>query len=398
MSTTTTLHARFHHAIETTPGQLMLMGFWTTEPASSVDKYRVTFGDGQIFDWSAGDQDPVTVGNIFNTYTLDDRILDVYNIGVRAELVGGGVLTQQARLIADMGFADGRNLRGTNFSDAIVTGAGDDTVNGYAGHDLISSGEGNDLVNAGTGDDWVDGGAGNDTIQGGDGINNLFGGSGADLLVGGAGLDYLIGDDWGVDGFADTLNGGAGNDDLFGNGGNDLLLGGTGDDYLDGGDGDDRMFGQAGNDGFFGGAGNDSMVGDIGDDYLDGGEGNDTINGGAGADTVRGGAGADLVRLGANDGAADVLIYGPGTGGDRVFDFNPVHDVIAFEGIAPIPEARFVVGDGARAPAGAGPALLYDTATDRLWLDMDGRGGMPPELVAVFVGGPALTYESFIWL
>ncbi len=398
MSTTTTLDVRFHHGIETAPGEFMLMGFWNTEPLAQVNKYRVTFGDGQVFDWSAGTGDPVGGGNIFHVYALEDRILDTYSIGIRAELVGGGVATQQARVIADMGFDGGRNLRGTNFADAIGTGAGNDSVFGYGGHDLIGSGAGDDMVNAGLGDDWVDGGAGNDTIQGGDGINNLFGGDGADFLVGGADADFLVGDGWGVEGFADTLNGGAGNDDLFGNGGNDLLLGGLGNDYLDGGDGDDRMFGQAGNDGFFGGAGNDSMVGDAGDDNLNGGAGNDTINGGTGADTVRGDAGADLIRLGAHDGAADVLVYGPGTGGDRVFDFTPGEDVIAFEGLAPIPEARFVVGAAPRAPVGTGPALLYDTATDRLWLDMDGRGGASPELVAVLVGGPALTYGDIIWL
>lgn len=376
----------------------MLMGFWTTEPSALVNKYRVTFGDGQVFDWSAGAGDPMAGGNIFHFYTLDDRVLDSYSIGIRADLVAGGSVTQQARLIVDLGFDGGRNLPGTNFSDAIATGAGNDTVFGYGGHDLISTGAGNDLVNAGIGDDWVDAGDGDDTIQGGDGFNNLFGGRGADLIVGGKDADMLVGDGWGDEGFADTLNGGAGNDDLFGNAGNDLLLGGLGNDYLDGGDGDDRMFGQAGDDALFGGAGNDSMVGDIGDDNLDGGAGNDTIVGGAGADTVRSGEGADLVRLGAHDGAADVLIYGPGTGGDRVFDFTPGEDRIAFEGIAQIPEARFVVDAGPRAPVGAGPALLYDTTTDRLWLDLDGRGGNPPELVAVLVGGPALTYADIIWL
>lgn len=398
MSMTTTLDVRFHHAIETTPGQFMLVGFWTTEPPVAINKYRITFGDGEVFDWSAGAEDPVTSAGIFHVYTLDDRILDVYSIGVRAEQVGGGVLTQQARVMVDTGFDDGRNLAGTNFADAIATGAGSDTVNGYAGHDLIATGVGDDMVNAGTGDDTVDGGAGNDTVQGGAGWNVLFGGEGADLILGGADKDNLVGDGWGVGGFADTLNGGAGNDDLFGNGGNDLLLAGLGDDYLDGGEGEDRMFGQAGDDAFFAGAGNDSVVGDIGNDNLNGGEGNDTINAGAGADTVRGDAGADLIRLGANDGAADVLVYAQGTGGDRVFDFNPAEDAIAFEGMAAIPEARFVVGDAPRAPVGAGPALLYDTATDRLWLDMDGRGGASPELVAVFIGGPALTYDDVIWL
>lgn len=394
----TQIEVRFHHAIETTPGTFMLMGFWTTDPPAPVNKYRITFGDGQVFDWSAGSEPPTTSGGIFHIYNLEDRQLDTYSIGIRAEPEAGGVLTQQARLIVDTGFDGGRNLAGSNFSDAIAAGAGNDTVNGYGGHDLINGGAGNDLILGGLGDDSLEGGDGNDTLQGGDGTNNLFGGDGADLIVGGNGRDHLIGDGWGVAGFADTLNGGAGNDDLFGNAGNDLLLGGLGDDYLDGGEGDDRMFGQAGNDGLFGGDGNDSMVGDAGDDHLDGGAGNDTINGGAGADTVRGGAGADLVRLGAHDGAADVLVYGPGTGGDRVFDFTPGEDRIAFQGIAPIPEARFVVGDSPRAPAGAGPALLYDTATDRLWLDLDGRGGNPPELVAVMIGGPALSYGDLLWL
>ncbi|MBP2160448.1 MULTISPECIES: Ig-like domain-containing protein [Asticcacaulis] len=78
-------------------------------------------------------------------------------------------------------------------------------------------------------------GKGNDTLQG-------F--SGNDTFAGGAGDDWLIG--WG------------GNDQLFGDKGNDLLSGGTGADLINGGEGNDTLYGDRDNDTIDGGNGSDT--------------------------------------------------------------------------------------------------------------------------------------------
>jgi Ca2+-binding RTX toxin-like protein len=79
---------------------------------------------------------------------------------------------------------------------------------GYGGNDRLVSGDGND------------------TLDGGDGNDYLYSKDGDDLLIGGDGNDYLqdyyLGND--------TLIGGAGNDYIAGGSGNDTFTGGTGAD------------------------------------------------------------------------------------------------------------------------------------------------------------------------
>ncbi|MBQ7498411.1 MAG: hypothetical protein IJU00_11375 [Selenomonas sp.] len=100
---------------------------------------------------------------------------------------------------------------------------------GQGSKDSVVTGNGNDYLDGGAGNDILKGGAGNDTLSGGNGNDRLYGEAGHDSLSGGAGDDYLYG--------------GVGNDTLCGGKGNDTLLGGTGNDiYLYwNGDGKDKI-------------------------------------------------------------------------------------------------------------------------------------------------------------
>ena len=129
----------------------------------------------------------------------------------------------------------------------------------------------------------LNGGAGNDTIDGGGGADIIEGSLGDDTLRGGTGADRLYGDD--------------GTDTLMGESGNDTLYGGAGNDTMDGGSMADTLWGGIGRDTMRGGIGNDTLHGEAGDDWIYGNEGADVLVGGLGADILYGGAGADRFVL-----------------------------------------------------------------------------------------------------
>jgi Ca2+-binding RTX toxin-like protein len=66
-------------------------------------------------------------------------------------------------------------------------------VPGTQGSDELTLGGGNNRVYARAGDDMVDGGGGNDRLRGGRGDDTLLGGAGDDRLKGGQDDDYLDG-------------------------------------------------------------------------------------------------------------------------------------------------------------------------------------------------------------
>jgi Ca2+-binding RTX toxin-like protein len=247
-------------------------------------------------------------------------------------------------------------LRGSNETNWLEGGYGDDRLYGEDGDDTLLGGEdrvrtsedGDDTLSGGHGNDWLEGGYGNDVIAGGNRKDIIFGGDGDDLIDGGLGDDHIhggartdtagysdhhvavrvsllsgtatsatgddtlvsienvVGSDWadqlrGSDG-ANKLEGAAGADSLYGEDGDDTLLGGSGEDMLSGGHGIDRIEGGSGKDVIAGGNRDDTLIGGSGDDRLDGGLGDDLIDGGAGIDVVsyafaRSGVAVDLASM-----------------------------------------------------------------------------------------------------
>ena len=199
---------------------------------------------------------------------------------------------------------------GTPDADAIVAGAGNDTICGEGGDDIITGGPGIDTIFGGDGEDTISGQGDGDELHGEGGIDQINGGAGDDQIFGGDGDDDLRGQ-----GGNDTLEGDAGVDQFFGGSGQDTITTGEGgnagttqivqgqsgadtifgspqDDVLDGGFGQDEIHGGAGNDTLNGGRSGDTLFGDAGNDQLFGGPDRDFLSGGTGGnDTCDGGGG-----------------------------------------------------------------------------------------------------------
>ena len=154
---------------------------------------------------------------------------------------------------------------------------------------------GDDML-TGVGDDTIDGLAGADTITASGGTNYLRGGDGADSIVGGTGFD--------------DINGNMGNDTCVSGGGDDWVVGGKDNDSVAGSAGANLVYGNIGKDTCDGGGGNDTVRGGQDDDVVQGGAGDDFVSGDKGSDTMTGGAGADVFHT-----------FGD-AGIDRVTDFS----------------------------------------------------------------------------
>lgn len=147
-----------------------------------------------------------------------------------------------------------------------------ETIVGTDENDYIVSGGGNDSIDGLAGDDVIKAGAGNNTVIGGEGNDTITTGAGDDSIIGGAG--------------ADVINAGAGDNTMLGGVGNDVITTGAGNDDIDGGAGDDVINAGAGDNTVVGGIGNDTITVGNGFNEIDGGVGNDLINTNKGDDTV----------------------------------------------------------------------------------------------------------------
>jgi len=256
--------------------------------------------------------------------------------------------------------------RGSDTSYAGPGDTGDDTVIGGIGNDLVGAGAGDDLLVGGQiitlglqtllfrdneqaldGSDTLYGGAGDDTIYGGSpthnedlpgfGVDGDFGSIAPDIIYSGTGDDFVQAS-YG----ADELGGGTGADTLKGGAGNDTIYGGTGDvdalginDIISGENGHDAIFASGGDDIVLGGADNDTLFGGSGDDTVGGDGGHDEIYGGTGDDILSGGGGTDI------------FYFRPGSGSDRITDFNLTDDTLVLTQYA----ERFNSEDEIRAAA-----------------------------------------------
>ena len=166
---------------------------------------------------------------------------------------------------------------------------------GYSG---VDGGEGDDELVSGAGQEVLEGRAGNDTLNGGEGGDQLLGGAGSDTLQGEGGRDRLDGDSDidgpGGDRASDTIDGGPGRDvlawadrtdavqvDLDDNGTEDGVLG-EGEDVKD----------------------VEIAITGSGDDTILGTSENETFDPGAGADAVAAGGGRDTISYGVHGGAS----------------------------------------------------------------------------------------------
>jgi Ca2+-binding RTX toxin-like protein len=266
-------------------------------------------------------------------------------------------------------------VRGSSSADVIISGSGDQYLEGNGGNDEVRSGAGNDIVfggvawdSANTGNDTLIGEAGDDQLNGQDGDDILYGGSGNDSVVGGTGTDaaifsgnratytitwdsgnsrytvagtdgsdtvasveHLVFDDLvltldNVGGFTTTAAG------SYASG--RLVVGTTGIDSLTvaasgaiyaGLAGADALVGTTGTDFIFGGADNDSLNGSSGDDFLFSGDGDDTLSGAAGADYLDGGAGIDTAAY-TSDTVGIIVNLATGTGGASERGFRQRRD------------------------------------------------------------------------
>lgn len=277
------------------------------------------------------------------------------------------------------------NVRAT--IETVISGAGNDTINGNSSPNLLAGGGGNDSLEGSPGSynyddhdtiygDWLDdyttGGA--DIINGGYGGDWLYGQVGSDTIHGGLGNDQIqgfidagyeenpAGDSLYGDEGTDTIYGGRGNDrieagqfsvsgteSLSGGAGNDLIYGGYGGNYIAGEGDADTLYGQSGLDTLYGGGGNDYMEGRAGydsstglGDLLDGGDGDDTIwgdhpnateyspdsiLGGAGNDSIPGGPGNNTVHGGDGNDTISSL-----AGNDELYGDNGNDRITAYSG------------------------------------------------------------------
>jgi Ca2+-binding RTX toxin-like protein len=158
----------------------------------------------------------------------------------------------------------------------------------YTSVEAIGGSAFNDILTGTDSTNYIWAGAGNDVIFGLGGSDNLDGAAGDDSIYGGAGDDHLYGGDGN-----DTLHADAGNDSVFGGAGNDYVIGTGGALTADGGAGHDQLYGGSAADHLSGGIGDDLLLGNGGNDRLNGGAGIDVLSGGLGADVFFGGADAD---------------------------------------------------------------------------------------------------------
>ena len=146
---------------------------------------------------------------------LDAVSFEYYSVNQRVDLAAGTFQWQSGSNFFNWGANTYTSIEG------VITGSGNDDVQGSADANRIEGRAGNDILHGGGGDDVILGGEGNDTLDGGDGIDLLNGGIGDDSLRGSSGVD--------------TLNGGDGNDTLFGGRDDEILSGDRGDELLNGG-------------------------------------------------------------------------------------------------------------------------------------------------------------------
>ena len=169
---------------------------------------------GELFDaWSG--QQGLNVSNAPITFTIYDQgginALDVSNFSLNSSIdMRDTMFFDVGGLTGNIGIAHGTAV------EKVVTGGGNDVINGNQADSILEGNAGNYTLNEGEGNDTLIGFNQNDALYGGNGNDSLKGGTGSDtLLLGGFGLSSE----------ADALSNAsqAGSDVVFDFGGGDIL-------------------------------------------------------------------------------------------------------------------------------------------------------------------------------
>ena len=282
-------------------------------------------------------------------------------------------------------------------SDVIHAGEGGDTVYGdgeywrsyhnyngnhylNGGHDFLMGDEGNDRMVGDINRTYIEYARNVVRYQGGQ--DEMHGEAGNDVMYGDN--DYIrVNYTWGSDvdmiGGVDEMYGGSGNDTMAGDFWNAQFNSSYGyqwygwnyvdftgaNDYMDGGTGDDQMIGdmyyvrdyqspvenpvfRGGADQMLGGDGNDTIFGDFTNIYIAGWSyvigGADTIEGGAGDDNLYGDRGNYTSGSYGFTAGADVFVFNPNSGADRIHDFQDGVDKLDVSGYGFTSASQMTIG------------------------------------------------------
>jgi Ca2+-binding RTX toxin-like protein len=366
------------------------------------------FGDdtyviGDIFDWYSGE---IYVG------AFRDDVLEPLNGGTDTVIVTAAYSAGFNRFVSSY-------TLGANVENGVVTGTRAFTLVGNVLDNRLTGGGGNDRMVAGDGADTLEGGFGADTLFGefgddtyilkdvtrdsGDGIFPM---ERWDTILEAApgGVDTVLIErapratgfeswrsDYTLPDFIENARvTGSGNFTLTGNVLDNRITGNADFNFLVGQDGADSLFGMGGDDALNGGHHGDRLVG---------GEGADTLNGAQGRDTLTGGTEADIFVFGAtadNDAVSDFV-----AGEDRVLlalaAFDPGGALGFAAGSLAGQAGRFLANTSGLASTAGLAQVTYETDAGRLWFDADGAGGAARQLVATFLGLPAISAAE-VWM
>ncbi|MEO9899043.1 MAG: calcium-binding protein [Paracoccaceae bacterium] len=334
---------------------------------------RVDFGDSTlVIDLS----DAAGLAGTFNLITVDQLVgefqdievqglpsnqdaalrIDYVNDTVTITLTNGGSGSVSSQTITAEGENDGTTINGDNPEGGETPGDAPAIENV--------------MVNGSDGSDYLAGGLGDDTLGGGDGSDTLVVGDGNDFAFGNAGADTI-----------------------YGAGGDDFVAGGKGADTVYGGSGDDQVKGGRGLDDLYGGRHDDTLYGGGGSDTLDGGAGNDVLVGGGGVDILTGGLGADTFTVA----SARHSTLVPNKR-DHILDFSQDEgDLISLSGFdantltAGINSFSFI-GEGETAGAGT-LSFTHSNGTTSVLADIDGGGA---DVSILIQGEINLTESDFV--
>ncbi|MAY85884.1 MAG: hypothetical protein CML02_04050 [Pseudooceanicola sp.] len=252
-----------------------------------------TDGDDILTGTALGDV--MTGGSGDDIYILnhrDDRIVELAGEGIdTVQSVFGTSLLRLGQHIENLTLTGtgNHNLRGNARDNTLIGNAGDNVLNGANGRDTLIGGDGNDSFTDPRGRNVLIGGRGDDTYYIDAKIAQIVehAGEGTDTVVSSISFTLRYHSQY-IENLTLT---GAEAIDGTGNGLDNLMRGNAAANRLDGAWGDDVIFGNGG------------------DDWLRGHRGDDVLTGGAGADT---------------------FVFAAKDGRDRITDFTPGEDVIAF--------------------------------------------------------------------